>query len=1579
MTANVPFFPKSYPFFQANQILTSDDLNDLRAYLDEQNHSTRIYLIGTGIACGLNIRKESNGVTITEGCGITSEGYLICHEETTYTLRATTDSDYILNGDTTIQARELFASEPADVTTESLGASSLNGKVIVLYLECIDIDRDTCTNTNCDEKGENRTFRLHVLAVDKSRIRTSLGQSESELEASLNGRFNLPLVRMPRIRQSYLIDGPDEITTLDQLRSIFDNAVTSLGPFLDGSTSTTLTDLASLIARSYDIYRPVLSHLYDEVDVSQFEDLIQEALEAAESYYSSNTTLFQYYYDFIRDLILAFREFADEAFDLMAECCPDITAFPKYLMLGVVGAAEDCKPSIYRNHFRQPPIYNGNELRLKRVQRLHLRLVRQCQSFEITPVDNLPIRVTPSVCGKVDLSEKAIPFYYNIAKNGEELLKLWSFDLYRRCRYNRILSYSRLYDATGNLAVSFPCDFDLEEYNFYRIEGILGFPYPGVIDFLQEVREDHALSFEIAAVKLGEVDETEEVELDCYFKDLELLYKTIREEFLCLMEQVITQFGDFDLLDEQDPNAGDEGTYTPSYPDLIMDYELVDQAAYGETFFQYSPQAIEVALQTGFAPRRVKAMAAAEKTKVGQVMYEYYSQTDNSRITANGAINAINQETTPTAPPEKLSAQAQWPIAMMVVGEYARVSMAPPSVQELSFESSQVAIGTLVETAQNYWDLIPDLNLDAGDEANIREILNQILNDCTQNTIATLEEEWNTRKTELLDNKYFHRYIKKHPGLDHKAGVPEGGTFVLVYDENDSVVADFCLPYLCCSDCPPIGFIIQNIEGPSTPDYTIGLDTNEICVSESSDITVTVSPVDEDNPIGSIRFMPENKEVALSGTPDTITINPNALSVGLQTVEYLVDNEVVATTLLVVKPVEQIAFSVEDPVLENDQVLIRIIDITPVDEASSYVYNSTPSPSIIEQESDPFAVRLLYNPDEIPEVESFSISVSVGIANPCLTDGATTDISNPLFDPVVDTYEIQVDDTPCTASDPIKITILKNGVEELPPAGELTGTGILDPAGANDFYRFDPSVAGEGSTDLEYEVGGDVVATGSVTVGPIQDVNFSPSSMEDGGGGTAHITIRNISPAEKASSLNYSANPDPAEIEIVSTSPYLVRLIFNTSDIQEAQNIAVTVGPGEEDPCCEENTQNVPNPFYVEPVEDVFTIDVNSPICENEGPVKITVRKNGQVMEPPPGTITGAQVIDPSQSVPCYQIDPGANGVGGFRIRYQEGATSLATADVDIIEAQDINFEVQGVQTEGNALRILLKNITPKARIPQMVFAAVPSPETIQVDESTQEALFTFNRGKTINFPTIGITVSGKESDCLNPASDQVNNPDNDSGGTGGGYEIQVPDQIWIENPPVTLVGLKEGTPISTGVKFNGPGVRPEGRDFLFFPGEAGLGVHKIEMLFEDSVVATTDVEVTAKEPTPGEVKPGEIKPGDVGEIKPGDVGGIKPGDIGGVVIPGESGKVRPGGLGDVIPVVGDGVTSEVGAGAIGTSVDLEKLQPFEVVNPERGTRDIQDVSDLMKQLKTDKEHLDNTRLLTGVRKNNAAYTAFNN
>jgi len=64
--------------------------------------------------------------------------------------------------------------------------------------------------------------------------------------------------------------------------------------------------------------------------------------------------------------------------------------------------------------------------------------------------------------------------------------------------------------------------------------------------------------------------------------------------------------------------------------------------------------------------------------------------------------------------------------------------------------------------------------------------------------LAGFEELIRDAEEKEADRLLLAAYLGEHPGLEHCAGVLRGGTFVLVHDESQTVIADFMLPYQCC-------------------------------------------------------------------------------------------------------------------------------------------------------------------------------------------------------------------------------------------------------------------------------------------------------------------------------------------------------------------------------------------------------------------------------------------------------------------------------------------------------------------------------------------------------------------------------------------------------------------------------------------------------------------------------------------------------------------------------------------------------------------------------------------------------------
>ena len=269
------------------------------------------------------------------------------------------------------------------------------------------------------------------------------------------------------------------------------------------------------------------------------------------------------------------------------------------------------------------------------------------------------------------------------------------------------------------------------------------------------------------------------------------------------------------------------------------------------------------------------------------------------------------------------------------------------------FNTRYKALTSIVSEIANIGESLEEADRSSGEEneqlKKLKEIgfydfairIRSLRDVCLDERFEALMKEYERRKRELQLLTNFFNYFKKHPGLEHKAGVPKGGTFVMVYHETpprrqvadlaslssavanipgalsvaslskkaiigkkeitgineliktsyvkepqllknfelalgkfvnkckdideetkvqikdilvnvprepeplrfqvpeQAVVADFYIPYICCSDCPPITYVV-----PKTPDdvLSIGIKPTEFCNDDEKVYPVQVSP-----------------------------------------------------------------------------------------------------------------------------------------------------------------------------------------------------------------------------------------------------------------------------------------------------------------------------------------------------------------------------------------------------------------------------------------------------------------------------------------------------------------------------------------------------------------------------------------------------------------------------------------------------------------------------------------------------------------------------------------------------------------
>lgn len=854
----------NHPIFEDNQVLTSGQLNQLTNYLDQQTRLTRSCLIGMGIACGLELELETNGhpaVIIHQGMGISSEGFLLklCPERgscTTVQYREynlpegvvyTPFQDEEFNQD--IALYELLTSEAEvgdDVTVKPLSSPNnfLQNKVVLLFLECLDKDLKSCLGKSCDELGIERIFTLRklVISVDdlkKVNARTNGGRQDDLFIE----KFNLKDISLPRVFQNMISTAqyfPFAFKYVEAIQKV------------DGR-------LKELLNETYKVYEPILADIYDG---NPFQSaVIEEKFKKLDEYLVGgfpDPTWWgiQYVYDFYQDLILAYKEFKDCAYDLMVQCCPDMTRFPRHLMLGKVvdGSKDECEVNVFRHSFTQPPIYNHQNYLLAKTQSLHKRIVLLIENFafdRLHPENSKEVepKATPSCEKKSWLSKRSIPFYYDSkAKSSfdklENLEMEWSFvRKHRKCQIQEEdkvkalnMSYdNNLMEKDALTPLTTPLHFDMDAYNFLRLEGMQGKGIETALQGLRAIKHKANIDFDVKAIYFGD-EFPEGPELECLMDDLQLDYEVWRNKFLYLLDGFarITNVSRFLTTQKvtgktkgkraQKDKMGMEPLHQETQMMRNMNVGLnKDNWAYALEEVHFQTKAVNV---RGWASKQGGTVGINDTFNDNRGVGELHEQIRNCLI----AIRANTPENLRSFDLERWLPTYKCPLDVFT--ELIKVLAA-----RIPRGSFTMKLNTFMKLICALHELLRNLFIYPYIEARL-----------ISNTLQKRQEQH-------VDNHEFFNFLRMHPGLEHKAGVEQGQTFVLLTQLNYSdkakermiemiqkfldehpdfpikvddvlrfekdqfgkVLADFTLPYKCCDPCSTIRPQVAELDPIAVP------------------------------------------------------------------------------------------------------------------------------------------------------------------------------------------------------------------------------------------------------------------------------------------------------------------------------------------------------------------------------------------------------------------------------------------------------------------------------------------------------------------------------------------------------------------------------------------------------------------------------------------------------------------------------------------------------------------------------------------------------------------------------------------
>ncbi len=963
----------SYPVFEPDQVLTNNHLNNLFNYLDQQSRLSRMKLIGSGIVCGLEINfQENDSISVSKGCGLTSQGFLItfCDTKFTHLINYNTRNfpndlvfikqceddksnpkpfykdefnDGIFQLITITQFEDLNEDEKQNAITLANNATvDLKKYVVVLFLETEEEDLKNCDTNDCNDKGSRIDFEVKALLVEKTII-DKIKQVQ-EIVAPVGHPSVNPDLHHVELRR-YNVPVQD-LKSADEVLQAFANLV----------DDAKLKSIAEVLNYCFVHYY----YLFENETSNPFENVWERFKKLRDDILKDKPILIQYFYDFIDDVLKAYYEFKHKVFEVSSSCCGNEMKFPLHLMLGEAAVSTSSQVrSNYREYFIYSPLFNNQREKLAEVRLLftRIKLLTKLVDFNsITDFENRFVKITPSRYGYVYLSERCIPFHYNVADKGNELYRYWNYEKTRRGNERFNLGYNAFkYCAADN--VIHPLLYDIERFDFYRIEGHIGKNITRAVSIVKSIQQENNLPFDIAALSadyIGALVRGEEPQ--CMIQDLESDYRVLIAAFICRLHNAFCNVAHLKYFDRQSflfikPKLT---TFTTSILTREASAESGDDENEKETFDK--SDLLQFNIDHPFIATMIEEFHALKNYQKGDTLKSLCNPLKDT-IGGYYLANVPNSFSNPVAfntesDHLKLYHQLfefidrfETLLATLMNNELSEVN-----VDEVKFQYEKInaiinSIHRFInELSGSFFGIFSNSKLNFFENMLLNLFVKniQLLNQsCFIEQLVALKNEYNRRMAQYRLAKNFSYYFKTHGGIEHKAGVPRGGTFILVYHEERSnrfidkrslfinkslsslmlshfrdiikpevpldtltyktkllqtailykdpdlyirfkdvltkyiddchdlpddkrkeitdiinqvpkrphfeltdgmVIADFYIPYMCCSDCPPVAYILPPPPIVETEDPTINIDKKSFCSDEKTSFPIIITP-----------------------------------------------------------------------------------------------------------------------------------------------------------------------------------------------------------------------------------------------------------------------------------------------------------------------------------------------------------------------------------------------------------------------------------------------------------------------------------------------------------------------------------------------------------------------------------------------------------------------------------------------------------------------------------------------------------------------------------------------------------------
>lgn len=628
-----------FTIFENDQVLTADQLNDLFNYLDVQTRLTRTRAIGVGIICGLKIGTlENKNVVVSKGAAITTDGDMLHLDEDQefdqYEVFDDVNAKYPYfkgDNDQVIPVFELRNSRASDALAgkllsafEEITATVFKDYVGVLYLEDYKNDPDICTGTDCDNKGAEAAKELKVLLVHKTNMKKLL-QSMPPLNKNY---FEIDDIHIPRVSIQNTLD------TYAELNAAFNNAL------------VVKEELKNKLSAAYQACKPIVEDEFDGADPTTTWNALLD------QHFNVGTTIqSQYVYDFARDIGFAYNEMRETLFSGNMMCCPDVELFPKHVLLGLVQTATVSRipdspisspiatplpdrpffgirnPGLslfrpirfdigllikrftkkidleYRHHFYESPVLNNKDEDILQTRFCFTRINSLIKNFKVPTAEELQnvaqsIKVTPSYFEDRPLGERSIPFYYRYDTNLPVNL-YWNYKANVRKKENEILYYSASQYFALNPVLTRsptvnPLQFSILPYNFFRVEGHIGFDQAAAETAINNLILQHNLPFNVLCVQVERIIFTIP-RRPWHFPEIFLQDAIVKHRFFDSLNQAEAVNNNLKAQTANDPEAPEINLTMENFANAktkVMSYQTIAQPDFNVESFKTDVQSM---------------------------------------------------------------------------------------------------------------------------------------------------------------------------------------------------------------------------------------------------------------------------------------------------------------------------------------------------------------------------------------------------------------------------------------------------------------------------------------------------------------------------------------------------------------------------------------------------------------------------------------------------------------------------------------------------------------------------------------------------------------------------------------------------------------------------------------------------------------------------------------------------------------------------------------------------------------------------------------------------------------------------